>query len=39
MGLGFLHLVLGTTECPFPNFDLILSLPDEKTHRFNAKED
>lgn len=41
MGLGFACLFLGKIECPFPNFDLILSLLEEKKpHRFNKnKED
>lgn len=40
MGLGLACLFLGKIECPFPNFDLILSLLEEKPHRFsNNKED
>lgn len=40
MGLGFACLFLGIIECPFPNFDLIPSLFEEKPHRFNNnKED
>lgn len=38
-GLGFACLLLGETERPFPDFDLILSLLEEKPHGFNEKED
>lgn len=38
VGLGLHCLFSYEIQCPFPNFDLILSLLEEKQCRFNEEE-
>lgn len=38
VGLGLACLVFGEIQCPFPNFDLTLSLLEEKWCRFREEE-